>query len=428
MEYNGNWIVHIGQGGDLRNWKGLEYGRYRISVTGALFGIGRKLYDKIGGLPELYRLSCEDADYCLSAWSNGYRVWYEPGLRAVHQEGGSRGATPSSKSEKNPKWVMWEEESLEIFSKRLKTTDMDSLVQEVEKANKEEYEDGGITVINRRGALGDVLCAAPVIQRYAETHKDFVYVSTIRPEPFRDMQGKLQGLVDHPEKVAYDKLLDLDWAYERVPKVGIRESFEKVLGVEKTGRPELFSNLLDLHEAQIIFPRLRFDNLVVVHMARTWRTKTWPRENWGDLVARFVNSGHDVAVVGAGVDFRVHDSGKIFNLAGQEGQIPLNIHQIHAVISKAKLFVGMDSGIMHVALATTTPVVGMFTVADPKQVIQYKRPGKSKFLSPVCECRYCLHRETPPVTNVECSNPQYLLCMKQLEPKVVFDECKKLLQ
>lgn len=48
-----------------------------------------------------------------------------------------------------------------------------------------------------------------------------------------------------------------------------------------------------------------------------------------------------------------------------------SIREIGAVISNAELFIGADSGMMHLASAVNTPVVGLFSVTDPERYKPY---------------------------------------------------------
>ena len=73
-------IVAVGNGGFThRGWhrKPEEVsdfckGSYLIGVTGALFAMKRPMLNQIGLFNEKYFLSCDDTEYCLRAWANGW--------------------------------------------------------------------------------------------------------------------------------------------------------------------------------------------------------------------------------------------------------------------------------------------------------------------------------------------------------------------
>lgn len=59
--------------------------RYRVPwVTGCCLLARRDCLHRLGGLDEDFFLYYEDVDLCRRARAQGWTVWYEPGLRAVH--------------------------------------------------------------------------------------------------------------------------------------------------------------------------------------------------------------------------------------------------------------------------------------------------------------------------------------------------------
>ena len=58
-------------------------------LSGACLLIRREALERIGGWDESFVLYSEDTEICRAAWSNGYRVRYEPKAVVRHQGGGS---------------------------------------------------------------------------------------------------------------------------------------------------------------------------------------------------------------------------------------------------------------------------------------------------------------------------------------------------
>jgi len=89
-------------------------------------------------------------------------------------------------------------------------------------------------------------------------------------------------------------------------------------------------------------------------------TKRWPEEHWQELVAR-LGQGWDVVVLGGKAEERIGceiadmANGQGVSAAGQFG------HDTNAAILKrAKLLVVGDTGLLHLATAVGTPVVGLY--------------------------------------------------------------------
>jgi ADP-heptose:LPS heptosyltransferase len=88
----------------------------------------------------------------------------------------------------------------------------------------------------------------------------------------------------------------------------------------------------------------------------------------------------------------------------------------------------MDSGLLHVAQCTDTPVIGIFTCVAPQTRITRKEktiaivPEESK-------CAFCWHTFKG-VTNIECKNKNtecYLECCNSITAENIIENAQKLL-
>jgi heptosyltransferase-3 len=93
----------------------------------------------------------------------------------------------------------------------------------------------------------------------------------------------------------------------------------------------------------------------------------WGASNWSTLVARLLDSyPHRLVFVGAQDDYVLSEAiahtcpGRCVNLCGR-----LSVRESAAVIAAAVLFVGNDSGPMHLAAAAGTPLVAVFSKLNP---------------------------------------------------------------
>lgn len=98
-------------------------------------------------------------------------------------------------------------------------------------------------------------------------------------------------------------------------------------------------------------------------------SKTWPAERWAELVRRALNeprfAGWRVMAVGGPGDRAA--AAPVLDAAGAAGVDAvgkLDILASAAALQRAALFVGNDSGTMHLAAAAGTPTLGLFGQTD----------------------------------------------------------------
>jgi len=113
-----------------------------------------------------------------------------------------------------------------------------------------------------------------------------------------------------------------------------------------------------------------------------------------------------VVALGSKSDYKLTPWPSLKNLVGE-----LSVRELLAVIKRLDLFVGVDSGPMHVAAAWNTPIVGLFGCVNP----ELRRPFGSIF-EPVTagvECSGCLARMPIPSYDAKCENGTFH-CMKMI--------------
>ena len=76
------------------------------------------------------------------------------------------------------------------------------------------------------------------------------------------------------------------------------------------------------------------------------------------------------------------------------------LHRARTIIDEASVFIGSDSALLHVAGATKTPMIGLFTSVKA----QYRMPLRENAigLDTKLECGGCLADYDFPVTSLSC--------------------------
>jgi ADP-heptose:LPS heptosyltransferase len=135
------------------------------------------------------------------------------------------------------------------------------------------------------------------------------------------------------------------------------------------------------HDAAVraIGPEVLQHEIFAVSVGTKVQSKDWGRDNWRELLARIpiVYPGRALLLAGsaeeseasdfAAADWQTCGGGPVVNLCGR-----LNPRQSAAALSRARLFVGHDSGPMHLAAAVGTPCAAVFAARNiPRQWFPY---------------------------------------------------------
>jgi heptosyltransferase-2 len=152
--------------------------------------------------------------------------------------------------------------------------------------------------------------------------------------------------------------------------------------------------------------------------------KAWDEEKFADvIISLYREYGLTPVLVGAGdtvecnalirkyVSDRAHPEDiDIIDLTGRMG-----LRELYTLLSGADLFVGIDSGVMHLASSADIPVVALFGPTDP----DYVRPLNSQSIV-VQEKLKCV----PCYLNRSCRD---IDCMRNLGVEAVLDACVRLM-
>ena len=105
----------------------------------------------------------------------------------------------------------------------------------------------------------------------------------------------------------------------------------------------------------------------VLHYGTTWTTKLWSVENWRQLVRSLAAAGEPFPVLTwgsaeekAAVEEIAAAAGEGRSLVWPRGTLP----ELVALLSRAAVVIGGDTGPVHIAAAVGTPTVSLFRVTD----------------------------------------------------------------
>jgi heptosyltransferase-1 len=118
---------------------------------------------------------------------------------------------------------------------------------------------------------------------------------------------------------------------------------------------------------------------VVLAPTAGWGAKEWPAERFGELAGRLANAGWTVLVN------LTHPKAKPEVVEGSEGRalvLECSIAQLMGILRRSSLFIGGDTGPLHLADALGVPCVGLFGPTDPARNGPYfgMKSGRARVL------------------------------------------------
>lgn len=264
--------------------------------------------------------------------------------------------------------------------------------------------------IKRDAAIGDILMVTPILQALIKKHGRV----SLRVTPA--LHERMHALLDCPVfrivKECDGEEIDLNNAYELRPHLHPVEAYCEVAGIDIAETTAAFcktDHVLGVH----------FD--VVIHPTISWRNRTLPREFWRDLVVMFQENGLTVACVAQNSKEMIPGCDAVY--------LAQPLERVAGLIRfGAKLFIGGDSGPLHLAAATKTPIIGLFTIALAERREPWGRDPKTFIgMNAPIDCVGCLHDAPAPVRFLECPAGIDYKCTESFSIKSVYDAACTLL-
>jgi len=137
---------------------------------------------------------------------------------------------------------------------------------------------------------------------------------------------------------------------------------------------------------QLGFPDSGF---LVLHYGTTWSTKLWALAHWRELVKRLAGEGERILLTWGNAEEQA--AGKEIT-AGTEAELwPRgDLPDLVALLGRAALVIGGDTGPIHIAAALATPTVSLYRVTDSRR--NGPRGKRHQLLQADLDCSPCLRK------------------------------------
>ena len=244
--------------------------------------------------------------------------------------------------------------------------------------------------------LGDLICATPTIKKLHDAYERKIIVISKMPELF-----KMNPYVEKSHKAS-----SIDMDYFKANYI-MHNSFYLVGKKDERGI-EMKHNMIDIRQFHAIHlgfmlgqdemecyykpiePKKNFvhEKYAVIHPVNSWPNRTWSQDNWTKLCEELIKLGLTVVAVGKdssetgffNVQKPVHEMGNnIINLMNQT-----TISETWHLINNAAVVITMDSGILHLAGTTETPILELGSPINPEFRRPYRKTSKHIYVRGGC--------------------------------------------
>jgi len=165
--------------------------------------------------------------------------------------------------------------------------------------------------------------------------------------------------------------------------------------------------------------------LLVFHTGPTWAIREWPLANWKDLIGRLQAAGfQNIVQVGASRNAFLGDVPAdlipgVISLVDK-----LGLEETIGVIAQARLLIGIDSGLLHMAAWARTPFVGIWGPTTPS--LRFSERCRQLPVVSSVPCQGCHHRLPCQHWISGCQND--IACMKEISVDRVYQACLRQLE
>lgn len=294
-----------------------------------------------------------------------------------------------------------------------------------------------LTLFFRDGGIGDILCTFPAAAQIARQRENSLKIYCTNP-----------GFVSLPDTLQrFDRVLGIKCSDLVAAKAARRHAVYRFRYADESADACSSRYLADEFLQQFdlpldspwptlqlgpespkvaeVFARDATTPVVCIHTGPSWLVREWPLESWDALVARLRQElGFRVLHIGSSRHFREGVRKERPVHGTEDCRDKFSLVESLQLIGRSRLVIGIDSGMIHGAVAMKTPVVGIFGATSGHLRLP-PRPG-ARFVGADVPCLGCHHRR--PRLHWQSGCPHDAICMTQLSPDRVWREISAALE
>ena len=256
-------------------------------------------------------------------------------------------------------------------------------------------------IIQTRPGVGDLCMFLPYIQQIKEHNKDFAFtlvtkkrtaakqilkydqsinqIVYLEDETIATTKSKINNffkLLNFIKKNNFSKIYIMHFSifWFLLAKIsGIKNIYK--YGILKKN-VDIYLNALEQNkrwlqdpnlssQTKIVYPQnnSKNNNQIIIGIGSSGPTKKWPTENYIELIKKINDKNIKFYLAGGNNEIENQIANKIINEIKEnriESLCSLSIEEIMPIINSSKLYIGNDTGFMHLSAGLNIPTIGLF--------------------------------------------------------------------
>ncbi len=256
-------------------------------------------------------------------------------------------------------------------------------------------------IIQTRPGVGDLCMFLPYIQQIKEHNKDFAFTLVTKKRTaakqilkYDQSINKIVYLEDETIATTKSKINNFFKLLNFIKKNNFSKIYimhfsifwfllAKISGIKNIHKYGILKKNVDIYlnaleqnkrwlqdpnlssQTKIVYPQnnSKNNNQIIIGIGSSGPTKKWPTENYIELIKKINDKNIKFYLAGGNNEIENQIANKIINEIKEnriESLCSLSIEEIMPIINSSKLYIGNDTGFMHLSAGLNIPAIGLF--------------------------------------------------------------------
>ena len=256
-------------------------------------------------------------------------------------------------------------------------------------------------IIQTRPGVGDLCMFLPYIQQIKEHNKDFAFTLVTKKRTaakqilkYDQSINQIVYLEDETIAITKSKINNFFKLLNFIKKNNFSKIYimhfsifwfllAKISGIKNIYKYGILKKNVDIYlnaleqnkrwlqdpnlssQTKIVYPQnnSKNNNQIIIGIGSSGPTKKWPTENYIELIKKINDKNIKFYLAGGNNEIENQIANKIINEIKEnriESLCSLSIEEIMPIINSSKLYIGNDTGFMHLSAGLNIPAIGLF--------------------------------------------------------------------